>query len=378
MSQLEQLPADQRAVLSLLLRQGKSYREVAVLLHIDESAVAQRAQTALAALGPRGGAALSAGRRHDLGDYLLGQQSASDRSSTREYLQGSASGRAWARVVSSELSGLAPDGLPEVPAEGRTPSSAPSAPTGAAAIGAGGAGGGQPRSLRPGSVDPASTTARSAGADPQATRPSRRGGALLLAGLGAVLAAVVVLILSSGSGSSKNTGSVTSSAPPPAVTTAPGSTSTPGATAPAPGATVPPGVAAPVTPSTPGSSPATSTAGQPTPVGQARLAAVKGASGLAVATVYRQGAQRAFAILAQGLPAAPVRSYAVWLYNSATDSVGLGLVPSAVGADGRFQVVGPVPNNAAHWRQMIVTREHVASPKRPGTILLQGALQLSG
>lgn len=370
MSQLDQLPADQRAVLSLLLRQGKSYREVAGLLHIDELAVAQRAQTALAALGPRGGAALSDGRRNEVGDYLLGQQSASDRSSTREYLQGSASGRAWARVVSSELSVLAPDGMPALPDEVRsTPPVAPHASPGAARIGAGA--GGQTRPYTPGSVHPGSTAARSPGEDPQAARTSRRGGALLLAGLGVVLAAVVVLILSSGGGSSKNTGSVTSSAPPPVATTPPGSTV-------APGATAPPGVAAPVTPSTPGSPPATGAAGQPTPIGGAQLAAAPGGSGLAVATVYRRGAQRAFAILAQGLPAAPARSYAVWLYNGATDSLGLGLVPSAVGADGRFQVVGPVPNNAAHWRQMIVTREHVASPKRPGKILLQGPLKLTG
>jgi len=37
-----------------------------------------------------------------------------------------------------------------------------------------------------------------------------------------------------------------------------------------------------------------------------------------------------------------------------------------------------VPTNAAHWRQMIVTREHSATPKQPGTILLQGPLKLSG
>ncbi len=375
MTQLDQLPADHRAVLSLLLRQGKSYREVAGLLHIDESTVAERAQAALEGLGPRGVTGLSEGRRGELGDYLLGQQSASDRSSTREFLQGSASGRAWARVVSSELSPLAANGMPELPAErGNASSVAAERPARPGAV-SGGAGrrSGEPLAFTPASAAPASTDARPRGEYRQAARVSRRGGALLLAGLGVVLAAVVVLILSSGGGSSKNTGSVTSSTPAPTASSPASPTPTPGGTS-APGATT-----APVPPSTPGATtPPAGGAGQPTPVGQVRLAAVHGGSALAVANVYRRGAQHAFAILAQGLPAAPARSYAVWLYNSESDSLGLGLVPAAVGADGRFQVVGPVPTNAAHFRQMIVTRERTATPKHPGTILLEGPLTLSG
>jgi len=46
MSQLDNLPPDQRAVLSLLLRQGKSYADVAGLLHIDDGVVRERAQAA--------------------------------------------------------------------------------------------------------------------------------------------------------------------------------------------------------------------------------------------------------------------------------------------------------------------------------------------
>lgn len=51
MTDLDSLPPDQRAVLSLVLDRGKSYREVAEMLGIPESAVRDRAHGALDALG---------------------------------------------------------------------------------------------------------------------------------------------------------------------------------------------------------------------------------------------------------------------------------------------------------------------------------------
>jgi len=50
MSRLDELPPDQRAALSLLLRQRKGYAEVAGLLHIPARAVHDRAHAALAVL----------------------------------------------------------------------------------------------------------------------------------------------------------------------------------------------------------------------------------------------------------------------------------------------------------------------------------------
>lgn len=47
MSQITQLPPDQRAVVSLVLRQGKSHAEVAEMLGIPEDAVRDRASAAL-------------------------------------------------------------------------------------------------------------------------------------------------------------------------------------------------------------------------------------------------------------------------------------------------------------------------------------------
>jgi len=103
----ESLPPDQRAVLQLLLKQGKSYDDLAGILRIDRDAVRGRATAALDSLGPRDGASIHAERRGEIADYLLGQQTASQRAATRAYLEESASARGWTRVVAGELRPLA-------------------------------------------------------------------------------------------------------------------------------------------------------------------------------------------------------------------------------------------------------------------------------
>src|SRR5919201_5213435 len=101
MREIDEFPADQRAVLQLLLKQGQSYEDIAGLLNIDTTAVRERAHAALEALGADAGRRLAPERRSELSDYLLGQQPASDRTATREYLARSAAARAWVRVVAS-------------------------------------------------------------------------------------------------------------------------------------------------------------------------------------------------------------------------------------------------------------------------------------
>jgi hypothetical protein len=120
MASFDDLPADQKAVLQLVLRQGRSYDEIAGLLKISPAAVRERALTALDAIGPSDGGDLSAAEQDDIGDYLLGQQGAAARAASRDLLERSAAGRAWARGVATELraGGVAgEDSLPEVPAD---------------------------------------------------------------------------------------------------------------------------------------------------------------------------------------------------------------------------------------------------------------------
>ncbi len=69
-------------------------------------------------------------------------------------------------------------------------------------------------------------------------------------------------------------------------------------------------------------------------------------------------------------------AYAVWLYNSPTDSHILGFVNPGVGTNGRLSTAGALPTNASHFKQLIVTLETQSNPKRPGKIILQGTLTL--
>jgi hypothetical protein len=117
MARIDDLRPDQRAALQLLLQQGRSYDDIAGLLRMEPGAVRERAHSALDSLGPEDVPDLSLEQQDDIADYLLGQQSASQRAGTRDFLERSAPGRAWARAVSSELRPLAGDNLPEIPAE---------------------------------------------------------------------------------------------------------------------------------------------------------------------------------------------------------------------------------------------------------------------
>src|SRR3979409_2448782 len=72
MTEIDDLPADQRAILQLLVKQGQTYEDLSGLLNIDPPAVRERAHAALEALGPDTGRRLSPERRAEISDYLLG------------------------------------------------------------------------------------------------------------------------------------------------------------------------------------------------------------------------------------------------------------------------------------------------------------------
>src|SRR5437764_14605448 len=74
MSRLEELPPDQRAALSLLLGQRKSYAELAHVLGISETAVHDRAHAALAVLAPRKARDVPAERRAEIAALPPAQQ----------------------------------------------------------------------------------------------------------------------------------------------------------------------------------------------------------------------------------------------------------------------------------------------------------------
>ena len=183
MSRLDALPADQKSVLQLLLRQGKGYDDLSGLLRLDADEVRSRAYDALDTLGP-GAGGLSAERRHEIADWLLGQRDPEEAAATRAFVDGSTAGRVWAHGVARELEPLAGDRLPELPAETVVTDAedAEDAPTPFA---------------------PAATAG---------PRVSRRGGALLIGGALAVVAIAVVLIVVLSGGDDKKANSTATQA----------------------------------------------------------------------------------------------------------------------------------------------------------------------
>ena len=80
MTPLDTLAPDQRAVLELVLRQGRSYGELSELLGIPERDVRARADAGLRALAGEPDSGVDTGR---IADWLLGQQPDAEAERTR-------------------------------------------------------------------------------------------------------------------------------------------------------------------------------------------------------------------------------------------------------------------------------------------------------
>ncbi len=337
----------------MVLKHGRSYDEIARLLSVDRAKIRERAQIALDTIGPHTESPPE--HQHLIADYLLGQLSDTEAHEVRDLLADSPSDRAWARVVASEVAPLAGDNpLPEIPVERSAPrqADAPAAitpePSGEAAP-APQLSAPEPLAAPPADgLDPAQSEA-----EPKRRRSSRLGGALVI--LVGVIAVAVVLVVVLRGHSKKHTAST------PVTTTAP------------------PAASASSTPTS--STPTTTTSGtSASVVAQINLTpppGTKNSKSAGIAEVLNEGSVDGVAIVAQNVPAnttKPPNAYAVWLYNSPKDATLLGFVSPAVDKSGRLQTAGPLPKNASHFKQLIVTVETTAKPKTPGSIILQGAL----
>jgi hypothetical protein len=318
MSRLDELPPDQRAALSLLVQQRKTYAEVATLLTIEERAVHARVQAALAVLAPRQARELSAARREEVGDYLLGQQGVSDRLATRAFLSGSDPARRWAGAISDELAPLSSAPLPEIPDR-----IAP-AP--------------QERVAQPAHDPPRPTDALPAGNGertglaPRAGErlpSSRLGGALLLAGIAAAVIVAIVLITGGGSHAKKG-----SSASASRSTTGPAITQ------------------------------------------RLRLTSPEaGSRSLGVMEIIAEGSKHGYLIDAENLPESKGFFYALWLYNSPTSRRPLNSSPP-VGSNHRLQGAAILPADAGKYHTILLTRETSRNPPQPGPVVLSGSFTL--
>jgi hypothetical protein len=371
MSPLEPLAPDQRAVVALVLQQGRSYEEIASLLGMPVEAVRARAHAGMDTLAGDNG--LPAEITGPLADYLLGQQPERDAGATRGLLADSAAARAWAADVVAQLEDVAPRGLPEIPggeetaaptagrssrtddesaapAAGRTSRADDEATAPAAGrssrtddeAGARIAGRGSPRrgdAAAPGAPGPRPRPVREedrGGESPPAA--SRLGGILLIAGVVAVIAVVLFLVLSGGG---DDPGDEQAASP------APAASATPSATA---------------TPQVADAIPLRSTTG-------------------GKATVYLQDGQLLFALEAQDVP--PSRqgaAYAVWFVGPGDKARRLGFT-NPVGDDGQLGIQGPSQKDLEEFPKLYATRERVVvsqetteDAKRPSRVILSGKL----
>jgi hypothetical protein len=329
MDSLEGLNAQQRAVLALLLRQGKSYDEIASMLHSDAAAIRRRAQGAVGALAPAD-ADVSDDRRNEIADYLLGQQTASQRAATREYLEGSAAGRGWARAASGALAPVGgAEKLPDVPAEPQEVAEAFDA------------------------LD--ARTAR----QEEVQRSAKRGNALISAGLGLLLAIVIIVVVALvSSGGDDNSGTDNAAA----------TTSTP------PAATSTTGDATSTTPSSsdPNANPQILAQGvlQP-PAGSGSKA-----SGQVAIVLFPNSRRYRLALTAKGVPpsSASGSAYGVWFYTDKSNKVFLGFPDKKVGPNGQLDTVADLSPDTPNFREVLLTSETAQTPKTPGAVVLRARL----
>lgn len=358
MSGLETLSPDQRAVLQLILVQGRGYADLATTLRLDVAAVRERAHAGAAALVPAPPArdALDDATRGRVVDYLLGQQDDGERLVTFAELGDSPAACGWAQALREQLVGVARDELPEVPASAPVAVGAANGSARNRTVAAPAA----PAPIAPAATPPAppAPPRDAPPRGPGGPRPSRLGGAILIAGA-AALAIVLAIVLIGGGGGGNGGSSTASTATNAARTQASARTQT--STAPS--------------------------SRQPSArlIGQAALRATPaGGSALGAALVEQTSAgRRAIAVeVARLAPNGAQDIYALWLQGSAGNRF-LGFVPRRVGSEGAFTVTAAIGSgiDLHGYANVLVTREGTTTanqPTTPGATIVSGPLRLTG
>lgn len=317
MATFDQLSAEQRAIIELVLKQGQSYEELGDTLDMSTARVRKLARSALITLSPVSAAQVDEDWRGPIADYLLGQQSGSDSTSTRSHLRRSETARAWSRSLLDSLDQFYdPANLPTIPAgNGGPPPPKPKSAKKAEAAQDGDDsapdGDGAPRT----------------GLSPEARAILMRrriAGAAALA-LVALLALLVwpVGLLMGDDDEKADAGNNRRAAP--------------------------------------------------RVIGQLVLKPVEGAKGAGVAAIAQRGKQRQLIVQARVTPNKNREAYEVWLYNSDTDARSLGA--QVTDRQGTYQGAGPLPRDFARFKFIELSREPVDENRRhSGNSVLRGRI----
>lgn len=344
MPDLDALAPDQRAVLQLVLGQGRDFDQLASLLKISPHAVRDRATAGSETLVPPP-AGVNASERDAIVAYLLGA-GGRPRDLSDE-------GRAWGDEVRDALAPLAREDLPVLPGGPATPAPKPapraaatSTPTPSAA----------PADDEADEDDDEPIAPRSL-ARPPAERRSLLGGALLLAGVVIVVAVILIKVLG-GNDDNKN--------PKPAAATTPPTANT----------------SAAATQTAQGSATTTTGANAVKVRAQVNLAAPGGSKKTAgIAQLVTQNTSAGFAVTAQGITTVPQTYTGVWLTGSGVKPVLIAAVTNDQVKKGRFTGLTRAPSKLKSYTKMQLTREAITSSKKApagpsSSVIVQGTLKV--
>ena len=303
MPTFDQLPAEQQAIIELVVRRGRSYDALSEALGIPSTRVRELAREALTDLAPVTAERVDPDRRAQIADYVLGQQSSAEDSATRAHMRRSEAARAWTLSLLDSLADMYEDGTrPDAPAA----AAVEEAPRERA----------RPRErvrereerprrrVREPEVE-AEPRPREA-ISPEAAAAVRRR-RLIAGGLGLIAVAGVVLgiiaLTSSGSGKKKVT-----------------------------------------------------TTGPTRLIGE-QLRPIAGAKAQGLAVIAQRTTQRIVVVQAKLPPTNRGQAYEVWLYNSPSDAQSIGA--QVTDKQGNYQGQGPLPANVTHFKFIDVSLENI-------------------
>ena len=320
MATFDQLSAEQRAIIELVLKQGKSYEALAEMLSIPPARVKDLARDSLVRLAPLSAASVDDEWRGQIADYLLQQQSGPESTATRGHLRRSEGARAWSRSVLDSLDQFYdPANIPTIP-DGNGGAPAPAGPSWRSEL----------RQKLPAKEAPP-TDGADGGKElsPGAKAVVRRRQIAGAAGLG-LLALLALLVWPIGLVAGGDDGGDEEAAKKPRR----------------PRAQV---------------------------VGQLLLQPVNRARGTGVAVIAQRGKQRQLIVQAR-LPKTPEgQAYEVWLYNSNREARSLGA--QVTDPEGQFQGAGPLPDDVARYRFIDISRERVdKNARHSGKSVLRGRI----
>jgi hypothetical protein len=311
MATFDQLSAEQRAIIELVLKRGQSYEELGDTLGMPTARVRKLARAALVTLSPVSAAQVDEDWRGPIADYLLGQQSGSDSTSTRSHLRRSETARAWSRSLLDSLDQFYDAAnLPTIPSGDGGPAPSP-----------------KPKPVK---KEKASSAAEEASPDAddaprRSLSPKARAIVLRRRIAGAAAVALVILIailvwpvgvLTGGDDDDKGGNAKANRQPAPRV------------------------------------------------IGQLELKPVEGAKGVGVAAIAQRGKRRQLIVQARVAPNRNREAYEVWLYNSDTDARSLGA--QVTDRQGTYQGAGPLPADFARFKFIDFSREAVDENRRHG------------